>query len=121
MKRILLVDDDKFLIRVYKSKLEARGYITEMVEDSENALNTAKLFKPDFIILDLIMPKMDGYKVLELLKNDVETEYIPVFVLSILGNEDDYVRATKLGAIGCAQKTKISFEDMIKTIEKYLN
>lgn len=120
-RKILIVEDDKFLIRVYKVKLEQKGYEVKILEDSKVALETTKEYKPDVILLDLIMPNEDGYQIIEKLKKEDITKNIPVFVLSVLGSEEDSIKATKLGAAGYAQKTNVRFENVITTIEKYLS
>ena len=77
MAKILLVDDDTLLLRMYLKKLENDGYDVEYAVDGDAGLDKAKKFKPDLILLDIMMPKVNGYEVLKSLKSDDTTKNIP--------------------------------------------
>jgi CheY-like chemotaxis protein len=80
--RILMVDDDKVLIEATKPVLESQGYVVSAAYDGDEGLEKARAEKPDLIILDVIMPTVDGFTVCEQLKNDPETEMIPVLMMT---------------------------------------
>lgn len=97
-KRILLVEDEKNIILGVRTCLDAVGYEVEIAENGEIALEAVRRRKPDLILLDLVMPKFDGFEVLDSLKNNPGTREIPVVVLTAKAGEEDRQRAIKLGA-----------------------
>lgn len=97
-KRILLVEDEKNIILGVRTCLDAVGYKVEIAENGEIALEAVRRRKPDLILLDLVMPKFDGFEVLDSLKNNPGTREIPVVVLTAKAGEEDRQRAIKLGA-----------------------
>ncbi|HOA36069.1 MAG TPA: response regulator [Bacillota bacterium] len=97
-KNILLVEDEKNIILGVRTCLDAAGYKVEVAENGEMALEAVRRKKPDLILLDLVMPKCDGFEVLENLKNEPETSKIPVVVLTAKAGEEDRKRAIELGA-----------------------
>lgn len=100
MAKILLVDDDLLLVRMYQKKLENDGYIVATADDGETALQKVQELKPDLILLDIMMPKVNGLQVLAILKEDKETESIPVILLTNVGGSDEDVnRGLELGAV----------------------
>ncbi len=96
--QIFIVEDDFFLRDVISRKLESAGYSISVAKDGETALDEIKNFKPNLILLDLVLPKMDGFKVLEQLKEDESTKEIPVIILSNLGQKDEIDKGMELGA-----------------------
>ena len=97
-KRILLVEDEKNIILGVRTCLDAVGYEVEIAENGEIALEAVRRRNPDLILLDLVMPKFDGFEVLDSLKNNPGTREIPVVVLTAKAGEEDRQRAIKLGA-----------------------
>lgn len=98
MSRILIVDDDELLLELLQFKLEARGYEVVSARDGEAALQQVVAEPPDLIVLDMMMPGIDGLVVLQRLKQSPETAAIPVVMLTARKQQDDIVRALKLGA-----------------------
>ena len=88
--------------------------------DGEEGLELAVSEKPDLIILDMILPKMNGFEVLQELKNNPKTKNIPVVILSNLGQESDVDRAMSLGAVDYLIKTDFSINEVVEKISKYL-
>ncbi len=117
MKKVLVVEDDQFLANAYRIKFEKADLEVKISMDGEEALEVIKTFKPDVILLDLVMPKMDGFTVLEKLKSDVVTKDIKVVVASNLGQNEDVARAIKLGASGYVIKSDMSIADILKLVE----
>lgn len=96
---VLLVEDDSFLSNIYKTKFEMEGFKVTTADDGAAGLEAAKKKKPDIILLDVLLPKMDGFTVLEKLKNDSSVADIPVIMLTNLGQKDDVDKGLKLGAV----------------------
>ncbi len=97
-KKVLLAEDEKNVILGVRTCLDAVGYQVEIVEDGEEALNAVRREHPDLILLDLLMPKIDGFEVLKVLKGDEATRHIPIIVLTAKAEEEDRQRAMDLGA-----------------------
>ncbi len=97
-KKVLLVEDEKNVILGVRTCLDAVGYDVEIVEDGEEALNSVSREHPDLILLDLLLPKVDGFEVLKTLKDKEETSTIPIIVLTAKAEETDRQRAMDLGA-----------------------
>lgn len=100
MAKILLVDDDPLLVRMYQKKLENDGYDVETADDGDVALKKVETFKPDLMLLDIMMPKMNGYEVLQKIKSNKETDEIPVVLLTNVSSSDaDVEKGMNLGAV----------------------
>lgn len=100
MAKILLVDDDQLLVRMYQKKLENDGYEVVVADDGDVALQKIKEFVPDLILLDIMMPKVNGYEVLKSLKASETTKNIPVILLTNVGSSDeDLQKGMDLGAV----------------------
>jgi len=97
-KKILLVDDEVQLTEMVKMRLEAAGYSVSCAYDGKDGLEKARQEKPDLIILDLMLPKMDGYKVCGLLKNDARYAKIPIVMFTARAQDEDIGLAGELGA-----------------------
>lgn len=119
-KKILVAEDDRFLLKVYSTKLEQAGYAVITSNDGVEALRKAHEVKPDLMLLDMIMPKKNGFDVLLELKGDPETAAIPVIILSSLGQETDVERGLQIGAVDYLIKSNASFKDVKEKIEQYI-
>lgn len=95
---ILLVEDDTFLSGMYVTKLTHEGFDVQLATDGEEAVRQARAVLPDIVLLDIVLPKKDGFHVLEEIKTDETTKDIPVILLTNLGQKDDVDRGLKLGA-----------------------
>jgi len=95
---VLVIDDEKDLVKTLVFRLEANGFETLVAYDGQDGLDKAKKMKPDIIILDLMLPKMDGYRVCGLLKNDVRYSKIPVIMFTARAQESDIVMGKEVGA-----------------------
>ena len=96
--RVLVVDDEPDLVRVLEFGLRASGYTVESASDGQEGLKKAREIKPDVILLDLMLPKLDGYKVCRLLKFDDRFKHIPIIILSARTQEGDQTLALEMGA-----------------------
>ena len=98
MKKALAIDDKPNIIMLIKAKLQANGFEVISLYGGETAVDTASTEKPDIILLDVMMPKMDGFEVFAKLKEHSETKDIPVIFLTASGQRNDEVRAREMGA-----------------------
>jgi DNA-binding response OmpR family regulator len=96
--RVLVVDDEPDLVRILEFGLKAAGYAVETAADGQEGLKKARESKPDVILLDLMLPKLDGYKVCRLLKFDERYKHIPIVILSARTQEGDQTLAHEMGA-----------------------
>ena len=119
-KKILIVEDDKFLRELIAKKLSEEGFIVEEASDGEEGIRKIKEGRPDLILLDLILPSIDGFEVLEKIKEDLETKPIPVIVLSNLGQKEDIERGLKLGAFDYLVKAHFTPGEVIEKVRNAL-
>lgn len=120
-RKILLAEDDRFLRKAAEATLRRHGFTVLAAADGEEALRLARDEPPDLILLDLIMPKLQGFEVLRVLKEDPATSPIPVIVLSNLGQDSDIQQAIDTGAAAYLVKAHLSLEDLVKRVEEALN
>jgi len=118
--RILLAEDDRFLRRAAEATLRQRGFTVLTAADGEETLRRARAEAPDLILLDLIMPKLQGFEVLRALKGDPATAHIPVIVLSNLGQPTDVQRTMESGAAAYFVKANLSLQDLVRRVEELL-
>jgi len=118
MTKVLIAEDDRFISSAYKMKLAKEEFEVELAYDGEEAIAKARTFSPDIILLDLIMPKKDGFETLKELKNDPKLKAIPVIVSSNLGQKEDKDKALAIGALDYFVKSDISLSDLIEKIKK---
>ncbi len=119
-KTILVAEDDQLYASVYQNKLGKEGFNVVLAVNGVEALKKTKELKPDLVLLDLIMPEMDGFTALEKMKADPETKKIKVIVMSNLGQDSDIKRAKELGAEEYFVKASISIQDLVNKIRDYL-
>ena len=119
-QNVLLAEDERFLRKAAESSLRRRGYAVMTAADGEEALRAARDTHPDLILLDMIMPKLQGFEVLALLKADPATADIPVVVLSNLGQDTDVDQAMKAGAVGYLVKANISLAELADQVDRLL-
>lgn len=119
-KYILVAEDDAFYANIYKVKLEKEGFEVLVVGDGQKAIDQVKERMPDLLVLDLIMPDVDGFEALERLKADDSTKNVKVIVLSNLGQDEDKEKAKKLGALEYVIKASVSIQEMLEIIRKHL-
>lgn len=119
-KKILLVEDDEVLASVYRARLEMEGFEVEEVHDGEKALSVAINFRPNLILLDVMMPKINGFDVLDILKNTPETMNMRIIMLTALSQESDRDRAEKLGVDDYLVKSQVVIADVIERVKHHL-
>ena len=118
---ILIIEDDHFLSSILKSRLEKDGFTVLQAFDGDEAFEILKTTKPSVILLDIIMPKVSGFEVLETLAADPELSRIPVVIASNLGQDSDVERAKALGARDYYVKVRTSLEDLTEMLKRVIN
>jgi DNA-binding response OmpR family regulator len=119
-KKILLVEDDDSLANVYLARLEVEGFEVKRVPNGEDALAAAVEFKPDLVLLDVMMPKVSGFDVLDILRNTPETANLKIVMLTALSQENDKARADQLGADDYLVKSQVVIADVVERIKHHL-
>ncbi|HVU59702.1 MAG TPA: response regulator [Candidatus Saccharimonadales bacterium] len=118
--KILLVEDDNNLREIYEARLQAEGYEIATAKDGEEALVVAKAQKPDLIISDVMMPRVSGFEMLDILRNTDGLKYTKVIMLTALGQADDKTRANSLGADRYLVKSQVTLEDIVKAAHELI-
>jgi len=119
-KKVLLVEDDEFLSELYATKLKLEGYDVILANDGEKGLRLAGEKTPDLILLDIIMPKKDGFEVLKGLKEKDTTKSIPVILLTNLSQKDEVKKGLDLGAIDYLIKAHFMPSEVVKKIKQIM-
>jgi len=114
----MIAEDDQFLANAYRVKLEKENFEVSIVYQGQELLDKVKDFKPHLILLDLVMPVMDGFEALKALKANKDTKNIPVLITSNLGQQTDLDKSMKLGAIDYIIKSNVPIKDIVKKVKK---
>jgi DNA-binding response OmpR family regulator len=117
---IIVIEDDDFLRELIVAKLQKEKYKVIFATDGEEGLKKIREEKPDLVLLDIIMPGMSGFEVLEEMKKDSDISSIPVIILSNLGQINDVKRGIALGAIDYVIKAHFTPNEIIEVIKKYI-
>lgn len=121
MTKVLLVEDDLSLREVYTARLQAENFQISVASNGEEALATAVKEMPDLVILDVMMPRISGFDVLDILRSTPETAKVKVIMMTALSAPEDKERGEKLGVDEYLVKSQVSLEDVVATIRKVLN
>jgi len=119
-KKVLIVEDDVQISKVYEIQLAKEGFLTVTAHNGDDAIKLLVEEKPDLAIFDLMIPKKDGFELLEEIKNEHPDIKIPIVVISNLGQEDDKARAISLGATAYFVKTDHPIQEIMAKIKGYL-
>ena len=120
MTKILLVEDDKSLREIYGVRLLAEGYDIVSAGDGEEALAMAIKERPNLIVSDVMMPKISGFDMLDILRSTTETRDIKVIMMTALSSEDQRARGEQLGADRYLVKSQVGIEDVVRTVHEVL-
>ncbi len=121
LKKILLVEDDQGLASVYMMRLQAEGFDVKLVPNGEDALAAAVAYKPDLVMLDVMMPKISGFDVLDILRNTPETANLKVVMLTALSQDADKERAVSLGVDDYLVKSQVVIAEVVDRIKHHLS
>jgi len=119
--KVLIIEDEEMLVNMYISKFTKDGYQAEKAINGTMGLEQAKNIKPDIILLDIMMPEIDGFMVLKNLKEDIDTKDIPVIMLTNLGQEEDIEKGKNLGAIDYLVKANLTPGQVVAKVKEVLN
>lgn len=119
-KVIILADNDPFIMHAYKTGLEEAGYTVVVAQDGDAAIEQITSIRPDLVLLELILPKQDGFTVLKTIKADPEVASTPVIVLTNLSQASDEQEARAAGAADFLVKDEVSLQDVLMRIERLL-
>jgi DNA-binding response OmpR family regulator len=119
-KHIVLVEDDEFLAELYATKLNMDGYEISLAADGEKGLKLIKEKKPDLVLLDIILPKMDGFEVLRQMKEDSEVKDTPVILLTNLSQKDEVKKGLDMGAHDYLIKAHFMPSEVVKKIKNII-
>lgn len=116
MKKVLIAEDDLFIAQAYKTKLETRGAEVKIAEDGVEAMSILKNFDPDVIVLDLVMPKQDGYDTLKLIRSSTKYSKTRIIVATNLSQEEELKKAKEAGADACLIKSDTGVDRMAEIV-----
>jgi len=118
--KILIAEDDQFILKAMTTKLTKEGYEVKIAADGVQLMDILKSYLPDLIILDLLMPKKDGFEVLKEVKADPKLKNIPILIASNLGQENDIQQVLDLGATDYLIKSEFTLESLVQKIKNIL-
>lgn len=118
--KILIVEDDKFLLSIYERRFSMDGFEVSVAEDGESALAKTPKLLPDLILLDILLPRLDGMTVLERLKQDALTKNIPVLLLTNLGQRHDREKGMALGAADYMIKAHFRPSEVVQRVREII-
>lgn len=121
MTKILIIEDEEILLEILRGKLEYEGYTVSVAKDGEVGLAKIKEEKPDLVLLDLVMPKMDGFGVLSAKAKDEDIKNIPVIIISNSGEPSELEKGVKMGANDYLIKAEFDPQEVIEKMRKYLS
>ncbi|KKQ41897.1 hypothetical protein A2907_02265 [Candidatus Azambacteria bacterium RIFCSPLOWO2_01_FULL_37_9] len=118
--KIVLVEDDQFLSKILILRLVEEGFDVVLADNGQDAAGVIKKENPNIVLLDLLLPKKNGFEVLEEIKLDAKINQIPVIILSNLGQQTDINKGLKLGAIDYLVKANFGIKDIVSKIKEHL-
>ncbi|OQA37178.1 MAG: Transcriptional regulatory protein SrrA [Parcubacteria group bacterium ADurb.Bin326] len=116
--KVLLVEDESMIVDMYKMRLEEEGFEVLVTDKGTEAFEIASKEKPNIILLDVILPEIDGFSVLQMIKDDSKTKNIPVMMLTNLGQESDKEKGSQLGAVEYFIKSQHTPADVLSAVKK---
>ena len=118
--KILVVEDESFLLDLYQIKLEQSGFEIIKASNGDEGVSLAKLEQPGLILLDILMPQVDGYEMLAKIKSDPKTKNIPVIIFSNLSQKEEIEKGLKLGASDFIIKTSVTPSQLEARVKEFL-
>jgi len=121
MKKLIIIEDEETLLNLLDKKLNQEGYSVDIARNGEEGLEKIRNNRPDLILLDIIMPKMGGFEVMEILKKDKELNTIPIIIISNSGQPVELDRAKELGVVDWLIKTDFDPQEVVDKVKKQFN
>ncbi|MFA6382380.1 MAG: response regulator [Candidatus Buchananbacteria bacterium] len=119
-KKILIVEDDKFLAKMMSKAMEGEGYEVILASNGKEGLIKSSAGGISLILLDLMLPDLDGFDLLQTIKSNEATKSIPVIIMSNLGQAEDMAQAKKMGASDYLVKSDLALDEVVKKVKNYL-
>lgn len=119
-QKILLVEDDSMIVEMYRLRFEEEGFEVTVTEKGSEAIELAGSLKPDIILLDIILPEVDGFNILQALKSEAKTKSVPILLLTNLAQESDRERAMNLGANDYFVKSQHTPSDVLQKVKEII-
>ena len=119
-KKILIIEDEEMISGMYRIELENNGYLVSTADNGERGIDMAIDQVPDLIILDLLMPNVNGFSVLQQLKSGERTKKIPIIILTNYGSDENKLKAERSGAAEFLGKADYTPREVLKIVDKYL-
>jgi len=119
-KSILIIEDDDFLVTTYRIKFEKEGFNALIATNRKEIMSALEKEPPHVVLLDLMLPGISGFDILEIIKKNEKWKNIPVIILSNLGQAQDIERGKKLGVVDYFIKTNVKINDVVKVVKKYV-
>lgn len=120
MAKILIVEDDRIIARMYSIKFLGDGFEVQLAENGQQGLELMKTFNPDMVLMDLMMPVMDGFSALEIAKADTGLKDIPIIVLTNLSMIEDVEKVKRMGALDYIVKSNMTPKEVLEKVKGYL-
>lgn len=120
MKNILLIEDDLFLIDIYRKKLEENGFSVDVASDGDEGLKKLKEKKPDVLLLDIVLPNFDGWEIIRKVKKEKQFKDLKIIILSNLGQKAEVEKGLDLGAVKYLIKAHYTPTEVVEEIKKTL-
>ena len=120
-KKILIIEDEEILLNLLHKKLSQEGFDVSLAKNGEEGLKVMKEIKPDLVLLDIVMPKMGGFEVMEEMRRDSELKEIPVIIVSNSGQPVEINKAQELGAKDWLIKTEFDPEEVLEKVKKQIS
>lgn len=117
----MIVEDDPMLVEIYEKKLKDSGFEVKVVTTGTAAKDEIIAYQPELILLDIVLPDMDGFEILEAVKKEPEIKNIPIYIFSNLSAKEDIERAISLGAAGFLTKSSFTPSQLVEEVKKILN
>ncbi len=120
MKKILLIEDDPLLIDIYTTKLQQSGFEVQTVEEGEKAVTAIQQERPDIVLLDIVLPHVDGWEILQQVQASEELKRIPIVILSNLGQKEEIEKGLRLGAVRYLIKAHYTPSQVVEEVVKLI-
>lgn len=118
---VLLVEDEPLLGNLLRQRLEREQFKVILARDGEEALRILRETRPDLVLLDIILPKISGFELMEMMQNDPQIARPPIVIISNLGQDSDITKGESLGAISYFIKAKVSIEDLVSEVKRFFS
>lgn len=118
--KILIIEDDRYISKMYQLKLSLDGFDVQIADNGRIGVDKVKEFKPDIVLTDILMPELDGFEVIKLIKAEPEFKSTPILIMSNLGQEDHIQKGLELGALGYIVKSQYTPSKVVDKIKEIL-